>query len=68
MRYFKTLIGENCYLASINPDDAEKYTEWINDLEVIINFNFNGRIVFVEQEREILEKLSEDNYNFAIID
>jgi len=34
--YFKKLIGEKCYLSPIYVNDAEKFTEWLNDMEVII--------------------------------
>ena len=33
--YFKKMIGKKCYLSPINVNDAEKYVEWLNDLEVI---------------------------------
>jgi hypothetical protein len=35
--YFKKLIGKKCYLSPIDPNDAEKFTEWLNDMEIIIN-------------------------------
>ena len=36
MRFHKKLVGEKCSLSSINLDDAEKWAEWFNDLEVTI--------------------------------
>ena len=35
--YFRKLVGKKCYLSPIDENDAEKYTEWLNDLEVTIN-------------------------------
>jgi len=34
MPYFEKIPGERIYLSPINPDDAELYTKWLNDLEV----------------------------------
>jgi RimJ/RimL family protein N-acetyltransferase len=36
MSYFKKLIGKKCYLAPCSVADAEKWTQWDNDLEVTI--------------------------------
>ncbi|WP_176714144.1 hypothetical protein [Orenia metallireducens] len=37
MKYFKKVVGERVYLSPINPSDIEKYIEWINNPEVVIN-------------------------------
>ncbi len=39
MRYFKKIAGERVYLSPINVEDAEKYTEWINDLKQLCTFH-----------------------------
>jgi hypothetical protein len=47
MRYFKKIKGERVYLSPINIEDAEKYTEWLNDLEIymdILASKFEGEI------------------------
>ena len=36
--YFKKLVGEKCYLSPIDVNDAEKFTEWLNDLDVLRTF------------------------------
>jgi RimJ/RimL family protein N-acetyltransferase len=36
MSYYKKLVGEKCYLSPCSVEDAEKWTEWFNDLEVTI--------------------------------
>ena len=36
MPYYKKLIGELCYLAPCQPEDAEKWAIWFNDLEVTL--------------------------------
>ena len=65
--YFKKLVGKKCYLSPINTDDAVKFTEWLNDIEVIINLNFYERIINVNDEKVVLEKISK-GHNYSIID
>lgn len=36
-KYFKKIVGEKVYLSPINVEDVEKYTKWVNDLEISIN-------------------------------
>ncbi|MGM0602913.1 MAG: GNAT family N-acetyltransferase [Bacillota bacterium] len=68
MRYFKKVEGERIYLSPINPDDAEKYTEWFNDLELTVNLLQSNMLISPGKEKEILEKLSKEGYNFAIVE
>jgi len=68
MGYLKKIVGEKVYLSPINIEDAEKYTKWINDLEVSINLGNASEIYSLEKEKETLEKISKEGYNFAIID
>ncbi|MTI70824.1 MAG: GNAT family N-acetyltransferase [Firmicutes bacterium] len=67
MRYFKKVVGEKVYLSPINIEDAKKYTEWINDLEISINLGNASEIYSLEKEKEILERISKEGYNFAIV-
>lgn len=68
MKYFQKVVGERIYLSPINPEDAEVYTKWINDLEVSIYLTSAPNIYTLSKEKEILERISKDGYNFAIID
>jgi len=68
MRYFKKIVGKKVYLSPININDAEKYTEWINDLNISINLGNAAGVYSIEKEKEILERLSKEGYNFAIVD
>jgi RimJ/RimL family protein N-acetyltransferase len=69
MKYFKKLIGKKCYLSPINIDDAEKYTEWLNDLEVSKYLAFSRRQLTVDREREVLDEWSKKEAQvFGIID
>ena len=43
--YFKKLIGKKCYLSPINVNDAEIFTEWLNDMEVMKNFSLYPNII-----------------------
>jgi hypothetical protein len=50
--YFKKLVGKKCYLLPIDLNDAEKYTGWLNDLEITINLGpLYGGIISVEGEK-----------------
>lgn len=69
MKYFKKLIGDKCYLSPIHVEDAEQYTEWLNDFDVAVNLVLFERIINVESEKGILEKMSQSGDPiFAIID
>jgi len=65
--YFKKLIGKNCYLSPIDLNDAEKFTEWLNDLELIENLSEYHSIFNVETEKAFLETISK-THNYSIID
>jgi RimJ/RimL family protein N-acetyltransferase len=65
--YFKKMVGKKCYLSPIDINDAEKYVEWLNDPEVIINLTFYNRIISMANEKTFLEDLSKDHH-YAIID
>lgn len=67
MRYFKKIEGERVYLSPINVEDAEKYTEWLNDLEITVNLSMPHNTYTLEQEKDALKSLSDEGYNFAIV-
>ncbi|NLM96203.1 MAG: GNAT family N-acetyltransferase [Halanaerobiaceae bacterium] len=67
LRYFKKIVGERLYLSPINMEDVEKFTEWVNDLEVTINLVLSPYIFSLEKEREALEGLCNEGYTFSII-
>ncbi|MDZ4122322.1 MAG: GNAT family protein [Candidatus Cloacimonadaceae bacterium] len=68
MKYFRKLVGEKCYLSPISIDDAEKYTEWVNDLEVGQFVLFSHGIYDLEKEKELLRDLMKNSMIFAIIE
>ncbi len=65
MKYFKKIKGDNIYLSPINKEDYEKYTEWINDIEISLNLGTAHQIYTLQKEKEFLENISENS--FAII-
>ncbi|MCX5771681.1 MAG: GNAT family protein [Candidatus Hydrogenedentes bacterium] len=67
MRYFKKLLGKKCYLSPMTVDDAEQFTEWLNDLEVISNLGASAEPITVAGERKKLEELG-DKHVYAIVD
>lgn len=67
MKYFKKLVGDNIYLSPRSVEDAEKFTEWLNDFETTDYIGRSGAIVTVESEKEYLEEHIRDEANFVIV-
>ena len=65
--YFKKLVGKKCYLSPIDVNDVEKFTEWLNDLEVTQNLIIYPHIISIENEKGFLEKLAKE-HTYSIID
>jgi RimJ/RimL family protein N-acetyltransferase len=70
MKYYKTLVGQKCYLSPLNLEDVEQYTEWLNDLEVSLHLGMRTLPLSREKEREMLERILKDEHShvFAIVD
>jgi RimJ/RimL family protein N-acetyltransferase len=68
MRYYKKLVGKRLYLSPVNPEDAESYTAWLNDLETSVNLTFAPRVISEVREREILTEMSKEGVHFAIVE
>lgn len=66
--YYKKMEGKKCYLSPVNLEDYEICTRWLNDMEISIGMMSAQHIITPEKEREILEKLQNEPYNFSIID
>lgn len=65
-RYFRKLVGPRLYLSPINVDDAERYCEWLNDLEVARTLTLARMNLSLGAECEALERLSR-GHNYAIV-
>lgn len=68
MKYFRKLVGEKCYLSPISLEDAERYTEWVNDMEIGLFMLFSTDVLDLDREREILSQIRRNNVSFAIVD
>ena len=61
MRYFKKLVGENIYLSPRSIEDAEKFTEWLNDFETSDYIGKSAITTTIDAERKYLEEMSDGN-------
>jgi RimJ/RimL family protein N-acetyltransferase len=66
MKYFKKLLGERVYLSPMNPEDAETYAKWLNDLSVTENLGMSGAAISVAGEQEWIRKNAQ-GLQFAIV-
>jgi len=69
MPYFEKLPGERLFLSPVDPDDAETYARWVNDLEITRWLDMTNRLFSLPAERAFLEEAAKktDNYQFAIV-
>jgi RimJ/RimL family protein N-acetyltransferase len=65
--YFKKMIGNKCYLSPFDINDAEKYTEWLNDLEITRNLVLYGKSIDLNSERKDLIEFAK-GHNYEIIE
>ena len=65
--YFRKMAGSKCYLSPIDVNDLEKFTGWLNDLEVTENLVLYPKMISLESEKEILAELSR-SHTYSIID
>ncbi|MEG2789189.1 MAG: GNAT family protein [Romboutsia sp.] len=65
--YFEKLIGNKVYLSPIDKNDYIKYTKWVNDMDVAIGMTFATMSIDEESEKKALERLSNGQFNFAIV-
>ena len=68
MKYFKKLSGDKCYLSPISLDDAERFTEWVNDMEMGLFMLFSTDVFDLDKERELLMQIRRNNVSFAIVE
>ncbi len=69
MKYLKKLPGEKIYLSPISVEDAEQYSQWINNLEISKYLLFANQQIGVYKEQKILTQLLEQGAQiFAIVE
>lgn len=67
MKYFKKLVGDRIYLSPRNSEDAEIFTEWLNDFETTDYIGRSREIVTLEDEKRYLENNSSNGKSFFIV-
>jgi RimJ/RimL family protein N-acetyltransferase len=67
MKYFPKISGERVYLSPISLEDAELYTEWLNDLETTRFLTVASLQVTLHGEKEVLGGLSKGHV-YAVIE
>lgn len=67
MKYFKKIEGDRLFLSPINPEDAEIYTRWINDLNTSLRVGAAAEVYSLPREKALLENMAKEGYNFAIV-
>jgi RimJ/RimL family protein N-acetyltransferase len=65
--YFRKMVGKKCYLSPMNEDDAVKFTEWLNDLNITSNLAFFHQNINIEKEKMLLNSISKEHH-YSIID
>ena len=67
MKYFKKLVGERIYLSPRNTEDAEIFTEWMNDFETTDFTGRSGCLMSLEGEKKFLEERNNEEATFVIV-
>ena len=65
--YFRKLVGERCYLSPISLEDAARYCEWLNDLEVARTLTLATANISLSGEKDVLARIAKD-HNYGIIE
>lgn len=61
MKYFKKVVGDRIYLSPRSTEDAEIFTNWLNDFETTDYLGRSGNIVTLVGEKEYLNNNSMSN-------
>ena len=67
MKYFKKLVGERIYLSPRSIEDAEIFTDWMNDFETTDFLGKSGHLMSLEGERKYLEEHNNEEALFVIV-
>ena len=70
MAYYKKIVGEKCYLSPCSLEDAEKWAEWFNDLEVTLPLGDEAYVPFsLPKTQESVEQIiKQQDHVFSIVD
>ena len=67
MKYFKKLVGERIYLSPRSTEDAEIFTEWLNDFETTDYLGRSWCLTSLEGEKKYLEENNNKEASFVIV-
>ena len=67
MKYFKKLLGDRIYLSPRSCEDAEKFTEWLNDFQITDYTGRSAQLMTLEAEKKYLEEKNNPEATFAIV-
>ena len=69
MKYFKKIVGDRIYLSPMSTEDAEIFTQWLNDFDTTDYLGRSGMITTLSGEQEYLENKTknENEAKFAIV-
>ena len=65
-RYYPKMVGKRVYLSPMSVDDFQRYTTWLNDLEITRQLTFASRVIGEEREREAIVEMS-GSHNYGIV-
>ena len=65
--YFMKLVGKKCYLSPIDINDAVKFAEWHNDMDIIVNNYYHATAFSLETAIEDYE-LKSKRHVYSIVD
>ena len=70
MPHYKKLSGEKCYLSPCRPEDAAKWAQWENDLEVTLPLGDEAYCPSSPEKSEewLREALKRQDHIFSIVD
>ena len=70
MTYYKKLVGDKCYLSPCTVEDAEKWAEWDNNLEVAIPLGDEAysQIPLGREKESISDVIKSQAHVFSIVD
>ncbi len=68
MKYFHKLVGEKVFLSPLNEEDAEKFAEWISDLEASLYLGQAENVISLDNQKEKLQEMMGEGYNFAVVE
>lgn len=67
MKYFKKSESLNIYLSSMNVDDINQYTKWMNDIQVTNNLGSTRVTTLLNEKERLKQNSSKREYQFAIV-